>query len=83
MDYKTRKEQIAAFIKEAKLPPKTRAEKKRFREAMRRACFVGACEERSHCLKIIKQHAVLGPLIATQIVQMSVLQVIGYEEGGQ
>jgi len=53
VDNRTRKDQISDFIKRAKLPLKTRAEKTRFRQAMRDACMVGACEERSRTLKIL------------------------------
>ena len=75
--YKTRKEQVEDFIKRAKLPL-TRTEKARFRQAMKDACMVGACEERSHCLNILRKYGLTGA--ASVICLTSVLKVLGYEE---
>lgn len=79
MGYKTRKHQITNFIRRANLPLKTQAEKTRFRKAMRDACRVGACEERSRTLKILREAGV-SVEIQARVVNVSVLQVLGFEK---
>ena len=79
-EYKTRKHQIEAFMREAKLPLKTRAEKARFFKAMRDACMVAAYEERHRILKIL-EYANGSINVGNMIRQFSVLQVLGFEKG--
>jgi len=84
MGYKTRKDQVDDFIRRAKLPLKTKAEKARFQEAMRDACMVGACEERHRNLKIICEYIPVPMRTKTidEITKKSVLKVLGFEDGG-
>jgi hypothetical protein len=85
INFRTRKYQIMDFIRKAKLPLKTKAEKTRFREAMRDACMVGACEERSRNLKIICEYIPVPMRTKTidEIIKKPVLKVLGFEKGGE
>lgn len=82
INYRTRRNQVNSFIRRAKLPLKTRAEKERFHEAMRSACMVGACEERSRILKLLNTSVTLKNM-QEQIIAVPVLQVLGYEKDGK
>ena len=81
METRTCKNQVTQFIKRSKLPLKTRAEKKRFHDAMRNACMVGACEERRRCSKILRQYSLTEPV--KDICNVSVLRILGFEKGGK
>lgn len=84
--YETRKDQVDDFIKRAKLPLKTTAEKSRFQDAMRDACMVGACEERSRILFIIRENippVEIRTKMIDAIIQKPVLEVLGFEKGGE
>jgi len=86
-EYKTRKHQIEAFMREAKLPLKTRAEKARFFKAMRDACMVGACEERQRILQILRtldefpgSHN-FTTYVNLKIMEMPELTMLGFQKG--
>jgi len=79
--YKTRRDQIRAFMRTAKLPLTTKEEKARFFQAMKDACMVGAEEERSRCLRILAIPEV-GQSIRCEIRSVPVLEVLGFEKGG-
>jgi hypothetical protein len=77
---RTRKQQVDGFIRRIKKLNMT------LEDGMESACFVGACEERDHCLAIIDK---VVPLYSTPgihealrhaICAKSVKQVLGYEK---
>lgn len=77
MTERTRKHQIAEFLRALKLPPSYR---RAVAKALRDAAMVGACEERSHCLAILRADPTPPIAAMNRICERSVLAVLGYEE---
>lgn len=76
--YDSRKEQVEAFA------DLVRAGDMSCDDALKDACFVGACEERDHCLEIIRSCPGLVAdnkrALVERICAKSVLEVLGYSE---
>lgn len=85
-DFKNRKEQIEkefaprlrAKLKEEGVGYLNRAQRRAINDALRDAAMVGACEERTRALELIRRYD--APLVATAITVVPVLTVLGYNE---
>ena len=82
--YSTRKEQIdddfqRVLVKKLKASGCFIESKQRalIAEALRDAAMVGACEERDHCLKILRANGLHNA--AKDISSWSIMEVLGYE----
>jgi hypothetical protein len=77
---RTRKHQVNMFIRQVKNMKRT------LEDGMESACFVGACEERDHCLFIIDSMLSMDngmkKYLRDKITGKSILEVLGYEKAG-
>ena len=74
--YENRKEQMRDFAKEY------RHGKITLSQLLMNACMCGAAEERYRSLGIIRRAGITPEQIAQEILSVSVLKVIGYDDGG-
>ena len=76
--YKTRRHQIERFARDV------RAGRESLAHGLKWAAFVGACEERDHCLEIMRSTISVDRrivrMLEEEICAKSVLKVLGYDD---